>query len=204
MSLVNKKLEATTELWRISPLNFCDKVRSQMTLPKKVHLCDITLREGRQLEGVSLRLDEVLLLAEKLIEAGVSMLQVHHDEPKEMMEIKKRFPDVKVEGLVHPTAALDSAKCKPVVDEMVDHGADIVTLSMNFSDNQMPLYETMAGSRISRDEALDRSVRAVEYAKSKGRTVLCLIPERHAYRSGSAQEFGGQISRCRLLDDSIR
>ncbi len=175
MPLVNEKLEATTEFWRISPYNFCDEVRSQMTLPAKVQICDLTLREGRQLEGVSLRLDEVLLLAEKLVEAGVTMLQVHHDEPKEMIEIKNRFPNVKVEGLVHPTAALDPNLCKQAVDGIVDHGADIVDLSIFFSEPQMPLYETMAGARISVEEAIERSVNAVDYAKSKGATVAFLI-----------------------------
>ena len=129
-----------------------------MSLPKRVQICDITLREGRQLEGVSLSLDEVLLLAEKLAEAGVTMIQVHHHEPQEAIEIKKRFPSLKVEGMVHPTAALDPVMCKQAVDGIVDHGADIVDLCVHFSDAQMPLYETMAGSRISHKEAIDRAM----------------------------------------------
>ncbi len=175
MSLVNDKLESTTELWRISSFNFCKEVRSQLALPKKVQLCDITLREGRQLEGVSLRLDEVLLIAEKLVEVGVTMLQVHHQEPQEMTEIKKRFPSVKVEGLVHPTAALDSAMCKQAVDGIVDHGADIVDLCIPFSNIQWPFYESIAGSCISIAEAIDRAANAVGYAKGRGATVAVLV-----------------------------
>ena len=175
MSLVNKKLEARTELWHISPYNFCKEVRSQMNLPKKVQICDLTLREGRQLEGVSLSLDEVLLIAEKLIDAGVTVLQMHHDEPKEMIEIKKRFPSVKIGGLVHPTACLDPVKCKQAVDEIVDHGCDIVDLVFLISAEQMPLYETMAGSRVTLEESIERSVRAVDYAKGKGVTVAFYV-----------------------------
>ena len=85
---VNSKLEATTDLWRISPHCFSEEIRSKMTLPKKLQLCDITLREGRQLPGVSLRRDEVILIADKLVEAGVSMLQMHHDDPNEMEDRK--------------------------------------------------------------------------------------------------------------------
>ncbi len=177
MPPMNDKLEATTELWRISPHNFCDEIRSQMTLPEKVQICDLTLREGRQLEGVSLRRDEVLLLAEKLVEAGVTMLQVHHDDPDEMLEIKKRFPNVTVEALVHPTAVLNPDLCKQEVDMNVDHGADIVDMAFSFSDNQMCLFESMAGARISREEAVDRAVNSVGYAGSKNVTVGCLIQD---------------------------
>jgi len=175
--LVNDKLEATTQLWRVSPYNFCKEVRSQMTLPEKVDICDLTLREGRQLEGVSLTMDEVLLIAEKLVDAGVSMLQVHHDEPKEILEIKKRFPKTTVEALVHPTAALNPVLCKKEVDMNVDHGADIVNMALSFSDNQMCLFESMAGARISREEAIERAVNSVIYAKSKKTTVACLIQD---------------------------
>ncbi|MBT5570848.1 MAG: hypothetical protein HOJ90_06480 [Alphaproteobacteria bacterium] len=75
---VNDKLEATTDQWRISPHGFSDEIRAEMTLPDKVQLCDITLREGRQLPGVSLKRDQVLKIADKLVEAGVSMMQMHH------------------------------------------------------------------------------------------------------------------------------
>ena len=60
---VNDKLEDTTDQWRISQHCFADEIRSQMTLPDKVQLCDITLREGRQLPGVSLTRDQVLKIA---------------------------------------------------------------------------------------------------------------------------------------------
>lgn len=175
MSLVNKKLEARTELWHISPYNFCKEVRSQMNLPKKVQICDLTLREGRQLEGVSISLDEVLMIAEKLIDAGVTVLQMHHDEPKEMIEIKKRFPKVKLGGLVHPTACLNPSTCRQAIDEIVEHGCEIVDLVFLISAEQMPLYETMAGGRVTLDESIERSVKAVEYAKAKGVTVAFYV-----------------------------
>lgn len=172
---VNDKLEASTDLWRISPYNFCDAVRSQMHLPDRVRICDITLREGRQIEGVSLRMDEVLLLAEKLVEAGLTMLQVHHDEPQEMVEIKKRFPDITLEALIHPTAALNLDLCRREVDMSVDHGADVVNMVYAFSDYQIPLFESMAGARIGLEEAVERMIDSVSYARSKDATVACLI-----------------------------
>ena len=58
-----------SDRWAVSPYNFADSVRAEMTLPKKVTICDLTLREGRQYEGVNLRKEEVILVAQKLAEA---------------------------------------------------------------------------------------------------------------------------------------
>ncbi|MDP6280070.1 MAG: hypothetical protein QGI11_16430, partial [Nitrospinota bacterium] len=85
---VNENLEPRTDSWRISQHCFSEEIRAKMTLPEKLQICDITLREGRQLPGVSLRLEDVLLIADKLVEAGVSMLQMHHDDPQEIEQVK--------------------------------------------------------------------------------------------------------------------
>ena len=177
---VNSKLEPVTDLWRISQHCFMDEIRSRMTLPKKLQLCDITLREGRQLPGVSLRRDEVILIADKLVEAGVSMLQMHHDDPQEMEEVKKRHPGVIVEALVHPTAVLNPELAKVEVDLNFDHGADYTTLCFSFSPHQMCLFESMAGGRITVEEAIKRAVGSVEYARKKAgskKKVGCLIQD---------------------------
>jgi isopropylmalate/homocitrate/citramalate synthase len=177
---VNSKLEPVTDLWRISQHCFSEEIRSKMTLPRKLQLCDITLREGRQLPGVSLRRDEVILIADKLVEAGVSMLQMHHDDPQEMEEVKKRHPGVIIEALVHPTAVLNPELAKVEVDVNFDHGADYTTLCFSFSPHQMCLFESMAGARITIEQAIERAVGSVEYARRKAgpnRKVGCLIQD---------------------------
>ncbi|MCC7106030.1 MAG: hypothetical protein IT307_12880 [Chloroflexi bacterium] len=177
---VNRELEPTTDLWRISQHCFSDEIRSRMTLPEKLQLCDITLREGRQLPGVSLRRDEVILIADKLVEAGVSMLQMHHDDPQEMQEVKKRYPGVIVEALVHPTSVLNPELAKVEVDLNFDHGADYTTLCFSFSPHQMCLFESMAGARIGVEEAIERAVGSVQYARRKAGSrgkVGCLIQD---------------------------
>ena len=95
---VNSELNPNTDKWKISQHCFSDKIRSEMTLPDKVQLNDITLREGRQLPGVSLKLEQVIEIADALVDAGVSMLQMHHDDPAEMSEVKKRHPNVLIEA----------------------------------------------------------------------------------------------------------
>jgi len=177
---VNKKLEAITGSWRISQHCFSDEIRSKMTISPNLKLCDITLREGRQLPGVSLRRDEVLLIADKLVEAGVGMLQMHHDDPQEMEEVKKRHPRVTIEALVHPTAVLNPEMAKVEVDLNVDHGADYTTLCFSFSEHQMCLFESMAGARITIEEAIERAMGSVAYARKrsgKDKKVGCLIQD---------------------------
>ena len=177
---VNSKLESTTDMWRISQQCFSDNIRSEMTLPEKVQLNDITLREGRQLPGVSLTRDQVLSIADALSEAGVTMMQMHHDDPNEMAEVKKRHPHVLIDALVHPTAVLNPELAKPEIDMNYDHGADYCSLAFSFSEHQMCLFESMAGKRISIEEAIDRAIGSTAYAKSKAgrnRKVGCLIQD---------------------------
>ncbi len=178
---VNSDLEPITENWRISQHCFSEEIRSQMTLPEKFQLCDITLREGRQLPGVSLRRDEVIRIADALVDAGVGMVQMHHDDPKEMEEVKKRHPALIVEALVHPTAVLNPELAKVEVDLNVEHGADYTTLCFSFSPHQMCLFESMAGDpNITIEQAIKRACGSVAYAREKSgpdRKVGCLIQD---------------------------
>ena len=50
-------------MWAVSPYNFDERVRRDMHLPAQVTLMDMTLREGRQVAGVSVGLEEVLEFA---------------------------------------------------------------------------------------------------------------------------------------------
>lgn len=177
---VNDKLEATTDQWRISQMCFDPAIRGEMTLPEKVQLCDITLREGRQLPGVSLTRDQVMKIADKLVEAGVSMVQMHHDDPGEMLAVKKRHPHVLIDALVHPTAVLNPEKAKPEIDINYDNGADYASLCFSFSPHQMCLFESMAGGRITVEEAIERACGSIQYARRKAgkdRKVACLIQD---------------------------
>ncbi len=193
---VNDKLESTTDQWRISPHGFSDEIRAEMTLPDKVQLCDITLREGRQLPGVSLTRDQVLRIADKLSEAGVTMMQMHHDDPKEMEEVKKRHPHVLIDALVHPTAVLNPELAKPEIDLNYDHGADYASLCFSFSEHQMCLFESMAGERITIEAAIDRAMGSVAYARAKAgpdRKVGCLIQDCTRIPTDRLAEVCGQL-----------
>jgi isopropylmalate/homocitrate/citramalate synthase len=164
---VNDKLAPITPDWRISQHCFAPEIRAEMSLPPKVQLCDITLREGRQLPGVSLTLDQVMRIADKLAEAGVTMVQMHHDEPEEMRQVAKRHPQMMIDALVHPTAVLNPKLAEPEIDSNYDNGATYSSLALSFSPHQMCLFESMAGAKVTIEEAIDRACQSVNYARRK-------------------------------------
>ena len=164
---VNDKLQPITPDWRISQHCFSPEIRAEMTLPPKVQLCDITLREGRQLPGVSLKLDQVMRIADKLAESGVTMVQMHHDEPEEMRQVSKRYPHMMIDALVHPTAVLNPKLAEPEIDSNYDNGATYSSLALSFSPHQMCLFESMAGAKVTIEEAIDRACQSVNYARRK-------------------------------------
>jgi isopropylmalate/homocitrate/citramalate synthase len=159
-------------LWDVSPLNFSDEVRAGMNLPESVSILDVTLREGRQVDGVSLSRADVVEVARRLGEAGVSMIEMHHDEPAEMQEVKKLGLDLKVQAIVHPLAATTEAKALEAVQRCQDNGADIVCFAFALSTHGFPTYK-LGGADISPQEALDLGATAVAAAKGQGATVSC-------------------------------
>ncbi|MCC6535539.1 MAG: hypothetical protein IT531_23555 [Burkholderiales bacterium] len=69
--------EAINQLTGVTPKMFAPEFRAQMSLPEKVVINDITLREGRQIEGTILTSDECVKIAEILVhELNVPMLQM--------------------------------------------------------------------------------------------------------------------------------
>jgi isopropylmalate/homocitrate/citramalate synthase len=139
-----------------------------MHLPKQVQLMDMTLREGRQVSGVSVRLEEVLETARRLDEVGVHIVEMHHDFLDEIREVKKMGVRFKIQGLIHPTAALNPKQCREEIDILADAGTDIICPAFAISDYNFQLVESMGGLKMSRAEALDRACEAVQFGKEKG------------------------------------
>ena len=64
-----------TDKWFSSPWNYLPEITEQFTLPEKVQVHDVTLRDGEQQAGVELRWEEKLAIAEALAEAGVHRIE---------------------------------------------------------------------------------------------------------------------------------
>lgn len=59
----------------VSPWNYQPQVTGSYTLPARVQVHDVTLRDGEQQAGVEFRPDEKVRIAEKLAEAGVQRIE---------------------------------------------------------------------------------------------------------------------------------
>ncbi len=163
--------------WAVSPYNFDPAVNAGKNMPKKVQLLDLTLREGRQVEGVSLRLEDVIEYARRADAVGISVIEMHHDEPEEIRQVKKLGLNLKIQALVHPTSSLNPKTCAEEVDRLIDDGADIICLSVVGSDYNFGLVESMAGLRMSREEYLDRTCEGVKYAKQRGACINAIVTD---------------------------
>ena len=154
--------------WAVSPYNFDESIRADMDLPESIQLMDMTLREGRQVAGVSIRLNEVLEFARRIDEVGVPIVEMHHDLIDEIKGVKKMGLNFKIQALVHPTAALNPEECRREIEVCLDAGADIICPAFAISDYNYQLVESMGGLKISREEALDRACESVQYGKEMG------------------------------------
>ncbi|MCC7104669.1 MAG: hypothetical protein IT307_05965 [Chloroflexi bacterium] len=161
--------------WNVSTYNFDPAVRAEMRLPDSVEVVDLTLREGRQIAGVSLRMEEVLEYARRIAATGIKTIEMHHHEPEEIRQVKKLDLGLRIQALVHPTASLNPTQCREEIDHNVDVGADIVCLSVAVSDFNHRLVESMGGLSMSREEAIDAVCESIQYGKDRGAIVNVLL-----------------------------
>jgi isopropylmalate/homocitrate/citramalate synthase len=159
--------------WSLSPYN--EALRAGMALPPSVQITDLTLREGRQVGGVWLELDDVREYARRAAEIGISVLEMHHSDPDEIRAVKALGLDMRVQALVHPTAALSPQRCREEIDACLEVGTDTLSLALAISDHNTGLVRAMAGLDITREEIVANACEALAYARSQGADVGVIL-----------------------------
>ena len=127
---------------------------------RRVRIFDTTLRDGEQTPGVSLSPEQKLSIARRLDALGVDAIEAGFPvvSDGEMRAVRM----IAGEGLSCEVAGL--ARADPGdIDAIVDAGLDYVHTFIATSDIHLE-YKL----RMTRDRALEKAVRAVEYAKSRG------------------------------------
>jgi len=128
-------------------------------LPGKVHILDSTLREGEQAPGVSFTKSQRLQLAWMLDRFGVNMIEISPVVTHEHEEVCKT--------LIHEGLGADIVAHLRALQEDIDVAlrcdARWIAMYLSVSDIQM-----MTKLKIDCEEAIERAVSAIEYAKKHG------------------------------------
>ncbi len=125
-----------------------------------IRIFDTTLRDGEQTLGVSLSPDQKLGIAKKLDEVGVDAIEagfpvISEGEFKGVKMIVDEGLDCEIAGLARTT--------KHDIDAAVDSGLTYIHTFIATSDIHLE-YKL----KMSREQAQEKAVEAVEYGKSRG------------------------------------
>ena len=149
-----------TEKYWVTQHNYLDEVRNQFTLPERVRIHDVTLREAEQAPHVVLRPEEKLRIYEALDEMGVYSVEifplVSDDDREVAKELVKQRRKTKVFFLCRWH--------KEEVDFALEAGADGVIIE-GTSD---PWFARVALGGITEAEMFRRYVETTVHAKKNG------------------------------------
>lgn len=125
-----------------------------------VRIFDTTLRDGEQTLGVSLSPDQKLVIAKKLDDLGVDAIEAGFPviSEGELKAVKM----ITSEGLSCEIAGL-TRTIKKDIDAAVDAGLNYIHTFIATSDIHLEHKLKM-----TRDQALEKAIEAVEYGKSRG------------------------------------
>ena len=207
--------EAVGVVTGVSQHNFSKEIRSDMDLPKKVIVNDLTLREGRQIEGVVLSLDELIRIANQLEEIGVPMVQLSllgEGDYEFLKEFKKRGIKIKVEvfSAGHQTPPFTVKTMNDQIDRVLETGVGMPDLPFALSDDLLKSVAYGAGQRdMSVDdlkkEEIEFAIEAVQHAKSQGAKINVNLQDFMRCDIGYMQKFCKELDKAGVnvitLDD---
>ncbi len=155
--------------------------------PKKIHVLDSTLREGEQHPGVSFTNKQRIQIAWMLDYFGVDQIEISPVISKDHKEATKTIikQGLKADIVAHGRAL------KEDIDISLSCDAEWVAGYLGISD--IHLKDKL---RISREEALRRSVETVEYAKSHGLKI------RFTVEDGSRADPKFLIQVCKAIEEA--
>ena len=153
--------------------------------PKRIRILDSTLREGEQHPGVSFTVKQRIQIAWELDYFGVDQIEISPVISRDHAEATKTIikQGLKADIVAHGRAL------KEDIDISLKCDATWVAAYLGISD--IHLRDKL---RISRDEALDRAVKTVEYAKSHGLKI------RFTVEDGSRADPQFLIKICKAID----
>jgi isopropylmalate/homocitrate/citramalate synthase len=128
-----------SEKWFVGPLNFASEVRAAMSLPERVDICDVTLREASQAYFGE---KEYVALAAALDDAGVAVIQFL--APKTGGEKDEAVRTLSQLGKMARKAKLQlyGVASESQMDLARDHGVEIISYTIFPLPEWQPIYAT--------------------------------------------------------------
>lgn len=146
--------------WWASEINFLEKVRKTFSIPDKVVIHDATLRDGEQTAGVVFRKDEKIALAKALDSIGVDRIEagmpaVTEEDKEAVREIAKLKLKAKI--------MVFSRALPADIDNAVECGVWGIVLEVPIG---LPRLKYQFNWSV--EQVIEKSVKAINYAKEKG------------------------------------
>jgi 2-isopropylmalate synthase len=169
------------------PNYYANQYNAMGTKPKKIHILDSTLREGEQHPGVTFSNKQRIQIAWMLDYFGVDQIEI---SPVVSSDHKEATKTIIKQGLKADIVAHVRA-LKEDIDVAI--GCDAVWMATYLGMSDIHLKDKL---RISREEALQRAVEAVEYAKSHG------LKMRFTMEDASRAEPAFLIKMCKAIEEA--
>lgn len=150
---------------KLSPYNYDERVIGNLNIPKKISLCDATLREGEQGSIVGFSTEEKKEYLRKAAETGVELVQLISDDLEEDKALLKVIHD---EGFPMTTEILairptERDAWKGYYDMLIDMGIDRIEILSMFTPYSAPMVRNAPWDYVIADCA-----QQIEYIASKG------------------------------------
>jgi isopropylmalate/homocitrate/citramalate synthase len=153
----------------LDKINQLEPVLKDCTLPEKVYVNDVTLREAQQI--VSLTLQEKIKIAHALDEMGVYQIQI--GIPGVSSIDKQTIQQLKKEGLhsrLEAVSFIYLPDWKKDLDACIESGSDSIDMFFPVSDDKLK------AKGVTKSEMMDTCATAIEYAKTQTKVHLTFCP----------------------------
>ncbi|HEY2922437.1 MAG TPA: hypothetical protein VGK77_25940 [Candidatus Binatia bacterium] len=123
--------------WFVGPLNFASEVRGAMSLPERVEICDVTLREASQAYFGE---KQYVALAAALDDAGVAVIQFLAPKTGDDKEQAVRVLDQLGKLRLKAKLQLYGVASESQMDLARDHGVEIISYTIFPLPEWQPIY----------------------------------------------------------------
>jgi isopropylmalate/homocitrate/citramalate synthase len=151
-----------TDKYWVTEFNYFEEIRSQFTLPERVYIHDVTLREAEQTPHVVIKPDEKLAIYEALDDLGVYSVELLPIISSDDREVAKELVRMRKEGRKAKVVFLCRWDEKEV-DFAAENGADGVVVECPGS----PWFGEVVWG-LDEQAMIDRLVKAAGRAKKNG------------------------------------